>query len=133
MKNLSYRKGERAFFFFFLVLSSTPFASPVIWLILISLPLWVLLSHLLFSLFSTSLSSLTSKSPTLSQQRASTYAHTLKACCLATEGWDRCRPIREASQRAMKRGGLLIEECFGISMSSDKVPISFWPLDHHLE
>ncbi len=30
-----------------------------------------------------------------------THAHTRKACCLATQGWDRCRPIREASERAV--------------------------------
>lgn len=84
-------------------LLSNPSASSVLWLILISSPssLWVLLSHLPFSLFSTSLSSLTGKSLTLPQQRVSAHAHTRKACCLATQGWDRCRPIREASERAV--------------------------------
>lgn len=29
------------------------------------------------------------------------HTHRLKACCLATQGWDRCRPIREARKRAV--------------------------------
>lgn len=52
-------------------------ATSVLWLILISSPspLWVLLSHLPFSLFSTSLSPLTGESLTLPQQRVSTQTH----------------------------------------------------------
>lgn len=31
------------------------------------------------------------------------HMHAKKACCLATLGWDRCRPIREASERAVNQ------------------------------
>lgn len=55
------------------------------------------------SILNISFSSLTGKSLTLPQQRVSaqTHMHTRETCYLATQGWDRCRPIREASERAM--------------------------------
>lgn len=97
-----------------------PSASSVPWLILISFlsPLWVLLSHLPFPPFSTSLSSLTGKTLTLPQQRVRTHActHIKKACCLATKRWDKRRPIRKASKRV-------------VYVCKEK---AYWPINKHL-
>lgn len=87
-------------------LLSSPSAAEL-WLILISSPspLWALLSHLPFSLLSTSLSLLSHRQKpdiaTATCERTDTHAHTRETCYLATQGWDRCRPIREASERAV--------------------------------
>lgn len=65
------------------------------------------LSSAFLSIFNISLSlpplSLKPDIATATCEHTCTRAHTQKACCLATNKWDRCRPIREASERAVDR------------------------------